>query len=76
MSAPRTGSSDVSTLCNLHPNYEALQVSLGTCLESLNLDRNTNPEHAHNHEHLESHVVEWEHDGVTNPLMMVNKTGV
>ena len=67
MSIPGTGSSDVSAQCNPDPDYETLQIPLKTCLEASSLDRNTNPEHAYNHEHLKSHIVEWEHDSVTNP---------
>ena len=66
-SISETGSSDVSAMCNLNPNYEAFQVPLGTCLEALSLDQNTNPKHTHNHEHLESHIIEWECDSITNP---------
>ena len=66
MSVPGTGSSDVSAPCNLNPDYEAFQEPLGTCLEALSLDQNTNPEHPHNHEHLKSHVIEWECDSITN----------
>ena len=65
-SIPRTGSNNVSALCNLDPDYEALWVLLGTCWEASSLDQTTDPEHTHNHEHLESHIIEWEHDSVTN----------